>query len=65
MSIQHCSAKCKRLLCGCMQVVAYAIKLVDWSEPAHPKISSDFVAVTSNPRDQESRLPRVEEGLHF
>ncbi len=48
-----------------MQVVAYAIKLVDWSEPAHPKISSDFVAVTSNPRDQESRLPRVEEGLHF
>ncbi len=48
-----------------MQVVAYAVKLVDWSEPAHPKITNDFVAVTPIFRDHESKLPRVEEGLLF
>lgn len=34
------------------QVVAYAVKEIDWSTPAHPKISAKYVSVAPQQHDK-------------
>ncbi|EIE23292.1 hypothetical protein COCSUDRAFT_63645 [Coccomyxa subellipsoidea C-169] len=40
-------------------VVAYAVKEIDWSMPAHPKISSKFVCSPPQQADKKSMIPSV------
>lgn len=39
--------------------MAYAVKMIDWTEPAHPKISSEYVSMAPVPEDMPSNIPDI------